>query len=281
VAIYVSVTFASGRVVSPLAPFLRQWSAVLLKSLLTFRSAPLFGWHALVVMPVVGLVLGLIGPFGSYAMDLTARVAHFVICVTLIGTLSQIVSYLVARQFFLGYWPLWASLCVDMALAVPAAGIVYGSLLVLGPQEVLLVRFVDLIWQNALLTLVFRAASLTVSWLRIRDGQQVPEVKVTESVAGLSERLPRGLRREPILAVSAEDHYLRVHTPKGEALIHMTLAEAVAVLPQGFQVHRSHWVSAQAVKTEKGDRVELVTGFSLPVSRHRKKAFAEWLDQVT
>jgi DNA-binding LytR/AlgR family response regulator len=61
----------------------------------------------------------------------------------------------------------------------------------------------------------------------------------------------------------------------------MTMAEAVAQLPHGFQIHRSHWVADTAIKDTRNDKVELVTGLSLPLSRHRRKAFDEWLDQIT
>lgn len=251
-------------------------------SLLTYRSAPLLRWQALVWMPVAGIILGLIGPFGSYTgMTVPDRIGHFVLCVTLIGGCSLIVSYDVARRFFQGYWPLWAALCVDLALTLPGAAIVYGSLALFAPDVVAGIQPANLIWQNLLTTLIFRVISMALSWQRIREGghvQSPPEV--VEEAPAFHARLPRGLRTQPILALSSEDHYLRVHTPKGEALILMTMAEAVAMLPNGFQIHRSHWVADTAIKDAKPDKVELVTGLSLPLSRHRRKAFDEWLDAI-
>lgn len=251
-------------------------------SLLTYRSAPLLRWQALIWMPVAGIILGLIGPFGSYTgMTIADRIGHFVLCVTLIGGCSLILSYDVARRFFQGYWPLWAALCVDLGLTLPGAAVVYGSLSLFAPGVVTNVQPVSLIWQNLLMTLIFRVISLALSWQRIREGGQVempPEV--VQEAPAFHARLPRGLRTQPILALSSEDHYLRVHTPKGEALILMTMAEAVAQLPHGFQIHRSHWVADTAIKDTRNDKVELVTGLSLPLSRHRRKAFDAWLDQV-
>ena len=251
-------------------------------SLLTYRSAPLLRWQALISLPVAGIILGLIGPFGSYVgMTLPERIGHFVLCVTLIGGCSLIVSYGVARRFFQGYWPLWAALCVDLGLTLPGAAIVYGSLSLFAPDVVANVQPVGLIWQNLLLTLIFRGISLALSWRRIREGGQVEATPQAVSEApALHARLPRGLRSQPVLALSSEDHYLRVHTPKGEALILMTMAEAVAQLPHGFQIHRSHWVADTAIKDAGADKVELVTGLSLPLSRHRRKAFDEWFDKV-
>lgn len=251
-------------------------------SLLTYRSAPLLRWPALIWLPVAGLILGLIGPFGSYTdMTIAGRIGHFVLCVTLIGGCSLIVSYDVARRFFQGYWPLWAALCVDLGLTLPGAAVVYVSLGLFAPDVIAGIQPANLIWQNLLTTLIFRVISLALSWQRIREGGHVettPEAAAERPA--FHARLPRGLRTQPILALSSEDHYLRVHTPKGEALILMTMAEAIAQLPHGFQIHRSHWVADTAIKDVRGDKVELVTGLKLPLSRHRRKAFDEWLDMI-
>ena len=53
-------------------------------------------------------------------------------------------------------------------------------------------------------------------------------------------KLPAALRRD-ILALEAEDHYLRVHTLHGSALILMRLADAAAIIDPrlGLRVHRS------------------------------------------
>ncbi|MBW8735054.1 MAG: LytTR family transcriptional regulator [Asticcacaulis sp.] len=243
----------------------------------TWRSAPVLPWRALVSLPFIGLILGLAGPFGSYGIPVAERVGHFMLSVTLIGSASLIASYAVARHFFQGYWPLWAALLVDAALAVPGACVVYLSLRLIVPDVAAHLQPVQLLWQTALLALVFRAVSLLISWQRIRDAGQIKPAAPPADPSGLHEKLPRPLRAEPILALASEDHYLRVHTPKGEALIHMTMADAVAGLPQGFQVHRSHWVAEYAIKSVTGGRVELITGLSVPLSRHRRKAFETWL----
>jgi DNA-binding LytR/AlgR family response regulator len=63
------------------------------------------------------------------------------------------------------------------------------------------------------------------------------------------ERLPLKLRGAEVWAVEAEDHYLRLHTSKGQDLILMRLADAVAELEgiEGAQVHRSWWVARDAI----------------------------------
>jgi len=91
------------------------------------------------------------------------------------------------------------------------------------------------------------------------------------------ERLPAKLRGAAIYAVSAEDHYLRLHTSKGSDLILMRLSDAVAELEglEGAQTHRSWWVARAAVESVRrdGDKVTLVikSGAEAPVSRPNLK----------
>jgi hypothetical protein len=87
------------------------------------------------------------------------------------------------------------------------------------------------------------------------------------------ERLPLKLRGAEVWAVEAEDHYLRLHTSKGQDLILLRLADAVAELEgiEGAQVHRSWWVARDAITDAKrGDgraTLTLKDGAEVPVSR--------------
>ena len=91
-------------------------------------------------------------------------------------------------------------------------------------------------------------------------------------------RLEFKYRRAEILALSAEDHYLRVHTSAGETLILMRLYDAIRELDgiEGSQIHRSWWVAKDAVAdVARGDgKVDLVLkgGLRAPVSRRYQKA---------
>jgi DNA-binding LytR/AlgR family response regulator len=87
------------------------------------------------------------------------------------------------------------------------------------------------------------------------------------------ERLPLKLRGAEVWAVEAEDHYLRLHTSKGQDLILLRLADAVGELEgiEGAQVHRSWWVAREAiVDAARGDGRAVLTlkdGSQVPVSR--------------
>lgn len=87
------------------------------------------------------------------------------------------------------------------------------------------------------------------------------------------ERLPPKLRGAQLYAVEAEDHYLRLHTSKGQDLILMRLSDAVAELEgiEGARTHRSWWVAKGAVTgARRGDgraTLTLTNGVEAPVSR--------------
>ena len=86
-------------------------------------------------------------------------------------------------------------------------------------------------------------------------------------------RMPPKLRGARLFGVSSEDHYLRLHTSRGQDLILMRLSDAVAELEglEGAQTHRSWWVARDgydAVEREGGRvRLRLRDGTPAPVSR--------------
>jgi DNA-binding LytR/AlgR family response regulator len=92
------------------------------------------------------------------------------------------------------------------------------------------------------------------------------------------DRLPFKLKGATILAVEAEDHYLRLHTDRGSDLILMRLTDALAELEglEGAQTHRSWWVARDAVRgVARGDGRAVLTlegGLQAPVSRRYARA---------
>ncbi len=101
----------------------------------------------------------------------------------------------------------------------------------------------------------------------------------TSSPAGRTEtvrflgRFPTKLKGATLLAVEAEDHYLRLHTDRGSDLILMRLADAIVELDgiEGARTHRSWWVAkAGIVEAARGDgraTLTLKDGTKVPVSR--------------
>jgi hypothetical protein len=89
----------------------------------------------------------------------------------------------------------------------------------------------------------------------------------------LYDRLPPRLRGAELIALEAEDHYLRLHTTAGSDLVLMRLADAVAEAEglAGAQTHRSWWVARDAVlEARRADGravLRLKGGLEAPVSR--------------
>lgn len=90
--------------------------------------------------------------------------------------------------------------------------------------------------------------------------------------AVLRSRLPAHLDGE-ILALKAEDHYVRVYTAKGDTLVHHRFRDAVRELGSttGLQVHRSFWVRRAAITRRYSDGhnhfLRLSNDLRVPVSR--------------
>ena len=126
---------------------------------------------------------------------------------------------------------------------------------------------------------IFMATAEAVGWA----SRRLEARKIPQSAAGgvFSQRLPHALRGVPILAIHGEDHYVRVHTLKGEHLIWMRLGDAVDELTglNGRQTHRSWWVSkAAVVAIRRGNGRAMLTlsnGLQAPVSRRFAGALRE------
>lgn len=89
----------------------------------------------------------------------------------------------------------------------------------------------------------------------------------------IAEKLPARLRTARLIAIEAEDHYLRIHTDAGSDLVLMRMSDACALLPEaaGARVHRSWWAARGAAEglARSGGRVMLRMkgGLEVPVSR--------------
>ena len=98
------------------------------------------------------------------------------------------------------------------------------------------------------------------------------------------QRTPN-LRAEDVLALQAEEHYVRIYSRGGAELVHYRFGNAVEEMPAelGLQVHRSWWVAESAVRSaRRGDRrwqLDLETDVAVPVSDSYVKAVRErgWL----
>lgn len=97
---------------------------------------------------------------------------------------------------------------------------------------------------------------------------------------GLAERLPEKLGGN-ILALKAEDHYVRVYTDRGSDLVLYRLSDAITELAalDGVRVHRSYWVRKSSVRGVqrhgRGLLLTLSNDLEVPVSQTYKELARE------
>jgi hypothetical protein len=237
------------------------------------------GGREFAIGAVAGSVLALLGPVGTFDADLSKRLLFWIPLLTL-GALG---GGLLARQTSRHKGPReshWRRLTIlTLAIGLPMGIVGWGlARLLFTPQ---LQYSVSVFLAPALLISAVMTALLT--HLNSPD----PETKAKPGTnPKLLARLPAHQRTADILAVSSEDHYLRVFTDAGESLILLRLSDAIAELDgiEGAQVHRSWWVARNAIgSAERHGRnwqFSLNSGLIVPVSRVNVRVLREagWLN---
>lgn len=239
------------------APALRPSSAQLVRGL-GFAAA-------------VGGFLAFSGAFISGDPPLTLRLAYWIPLMLAGGLWGHVCSGIVCRWIDPAERP-WLD-----------AGVL--SVMIALPMTLLVWAYTGLMFQGRMYPLALLPAflapvgiiSLGMSVLNIfiSRGQTVRTraAAVGGGPVRFLDRLPPRLKGARLIAVQAEDHYLRLHTDAGSDLILMRLSDAVAELEglEGAQVHRSWWVARDAVRdVSRGDgraRLTLEGGLTAPVSR--------------
>ncbi len=226
------------------------------------------GWlRGLTVAMCAATFLTLAGAFGTGEAPLPRRSAYWV---TLMAV-GYLWGAFVARHFFGARPhrranPVRDGLLAATIMAAPFTVVVWaGSVLILRADmaaTAMPLLFLS-VWMTAV---VITAVNYLVESRRAPPPEPPPPPKFLE-------RLPLKLRGGEIFAVEAEDHYLRLHTSKGQDLILMRLADALAELEglEGLQVHRSWWVARDAIvdarRSDGRATLTLKDGARVPVSR--------------
>mgnify|MGYP005855786519 CR=1 FL=1 len=267
----------------------------------------------LTVMVAIGVFLGVIGPFGSIAAPLPVRIASWIGFALLGYVFYRPMDPLATwahRTLDLPRWALLIGTCliatVPMSFAVIAIGSLPDAPSWPGLEPALATYFSVLVIGGAV-TAFFNLA---------KPGQSAPAAPSSAATAPppmaapgpipapmlspvfappppppsstllpnpLVDQLPADLGSD-IIALEMEDHYVRVHTALGSALVLMRLRDAMALVEgEGMQVHRSWWVARHAVEDVLRDgrniRLKLARGIEAPVARANVAALrdARWI----
>ncbi len=232
----------------------------------TIRGTPA---PPLLVALAAGLLLARLGPFDTFS-DLPAveRAAYWIGLTLLLAAQILAALHLLRARLDRLHWAALAAVA-GLAGGIPSAfEVAWAESLLrverdLGPVDLLA------IYGDVLLIAVPLAIAM-------RAVMKAPPSRAEDPPAAGTERLLSALppeRRGALLALAAEDHYLRVFTDQGEALILRRFGDALIDVEalDGAQVHRGWWVAREAVvgSERDGDRtiLRLVNGVRVPVSR--------------
>jgi hypothetical protein len=214
---------------------------------------------------VLGSFLAILGPYQTHQLGLPGVWFYWVGLMGLGWLSNALVQAGLGR--LTGGWPRLAHYALaSVLISIPVTvGVAAIQALVSRPFTLAALPVVFVfVW-------VISAAVTTIGWLMDRRATAAPEIPTIGRT--LLDKLPPRLQRAPLLALQAEDHYLRVHTGAGDALILMRLSDAIAAVEglDGRQTHRSWWVARQAIDTiTRGDgraTLTLSNGVEAPVSR--------------
>jgi len=235
--------------------------------------------QGMLLLPLaVALLLAAVGAFGSYtSMGLPLRLLHFATVGLLVGALATALSVAAQRYLFAGALPFWAVLAIAAVTAPPGGWIVQELLSAWAPRALRHVSYPELTAQVLLVNLLIGTAAW---WMRRLSAPTVIPAAPSASAEPdlLRSKLPFALRGAAILSLSAEDHYVRVRTDRGQALVLMNLTDAATALGPhaGVRIHRSHWVTHDIARgaTRQAGRlvVRLADDTVLPVSRAGQKS---------
>lgn len=222
------------------------------------------------IWAAIGLVMAVLGPFGSSERSLFERLVYWQICMVG-GGLAGIAIDIPVQRVTTAFWP--RLLAVSLLMTPPVVVIVGLTNHFLGGMP--------LTWDNLLvpwfqvLTVCFAAMLFRqLVWTRPPPpGAAAGDVADDDPLAAFRQRLSARRRAAELIAVKAEDHYLRVHTDAGDELITARFGDALGELSAvpGFRTHRSWWVAAAAIEDVRWLRgrgeARLKGGLVVPISR--------------
>lgn len=140
--------------------------------------------------------------------------------------------------------------------------------------------FDALIWK----IMVFYAISLFFIHLRMRNKVCLKCYIKRQNSMSIFNYLPADKRGE-LIALSAQDHYVKIFTSNGEHLARLSMKSAISLAAEveGMRVHRSHWVAKKhIVPLEKHSEryfLPLRNGVQIPVAKAQVSAINAILDK--
>lgn len=220
----------------------------------------------------IGTVLGLLGPFNTEALlPLLQRLVYWCALVTLTYDVGSLVNAV------LGVWMRGQSRIALLVATTLGVGIAV-TIVVFAINYVVFSHIPAADEIVAFLATTFAICAIVNGALHYffprmeKQGPAPVDAPPARKTAPLLDRLPLD-KRAALVAISVEDHYVRIQTTKGEDMVLLRLSDAIREVgdTNGAQVHRSHWIAFDQVTSAKrvADRAVLTmtNGSEIPVSR--------------
>jgi hypothetical protein len=217
----------------------------------------------------VGVILAEMGPYRTLEAPQHVRTAYWLLAVFGAGIAGVLTERVVARRVR-GFWVRIAVASLVTTLPVTLYIYALNAWMLDLPRRWWLMP--QLAWQ-VLVVLLLLMTLRGLLWRRVVETRTVVMPPLPEAERDFRLRLSAKRRSARLIAIEAEDHYVRVHTDRGSELVGMRFADAIEELTRahGFRVHRSWWVAGDAIEgvqwTRSGGEAQLAAGIMAPVSR--------------
>lgn len=219
-----------------------------------------------------GALMAHVGAFHTGGVPALVRFPYFIGLNLAGGLFTVVVAMALHRRAWFATKPLARVAIQAAAVTVLLTPLVWIAAALLLNGDTSPLRMLDLAKQVAPAAALFSPMTLLVPPQPPLPSWTAPRPSAAAS-SPLQAALPPGMRTATIHAVEGHDHYLRVHTDRGSALVTLRLSDAVASLESvdGARTHRSWWVAREAIRTSRRKRgramLGLCNGLTVPVSR--------------
>jgi hypothetical protein len=231
----------------------------------------------LALLAGVGLVMTALGPYRTLDIPDLLRTAYWLVAVIGAGLVGVLVDSTLGLRSS-GFWK--RIVAVSLVATLPVTPMIYAlnaAMLDLPRRPWLMPQLAGQVLVILLLIMALRG----LLWRRIVETRTIVLPPLPEAERAFRLRLSAKRRGARLIAIEAEDHYVRVHTDAGSELVYMRFSEAVEDLAQahGYRLHRSWWAAAEAIESVKWKRgtgeARLTGGIVAPVSRTCATALKE------
>jgi len=223
----------------------------------------------LLLLACVGALMTALGPYRTLDVPTPLRAAYWLAAVIGAGLLGIGLDALLGPKLR-GFWLRVGVVSLTMTLPVTLYIYALNAMMLDLPRRWwLLPQLAGQVFIVALLIMALRG----LAWRRVVETRTVIAPPLPEAERTFRLRLSAKRRSAKLIALEAEDHYVRVHTEAGSELLLMRFSEAVEELAQahGYRLHRSWWAAAEAVEAVRwkrgGGEARLAGGIVAPVSR--------------